>query len=157
MLIDYQDAYTSAMAERVEPLGYVLKRVQAALRRSMDQALGEHDLSMAQYAMLSNLDHAGPLTNAELARRSFVTPQTSIRIVLDLEAAGFVERRPDRSNRRLLNASLTAAGRAQLAVAEVAANEVEARMLDGFSETERERFRTLLERSASNLDGPVSR
>ena len=152
MLIVYQHAYTTAVGESAEPVGYVLKRAQAALRRSMDEALGDHDLTMAQYAVLRSLNQDGPLTNAALARRSFVTPQTSIRIVSDLEDAGYVVRHPDPQNSRRLNVTLTRAGSTRLASADGAVNDVERRMLNGFSATDRRHFRTLLERSTHNLE-----
>lgn len=151
MLTAYQDAYTFAMDRSREPVGYVLKRAQAALRLAMDEALHAHDLSMAQYALLTNLEHESALTNAELARRAFVTPQTTIRIVADLEAAGLVERTADPDNRRRLNTSLTPAGRTRLHAADSTVNDVEERMLHGFSAAEIDQFRTLLRQTASNL------
>jgi DNA-binding MarR family transcriptional regulator len=57
-------------------LGYLLKRAQAALHAGMAGALREHGATLAQYAVLTDLDEEPGLSNAGLARRSFVTPQT---------------------------------------------------------------------------------
>ena len=56
--------------------GYLLKRAQAALHAAMAAALHEHGATLAQYAVLTALDEEPGLSNAELARRAFVTPQT---------------------------------------------------------------------------------
>ena len=72
--------------------GYLVKRVQVALRSAMDRALLSEDLTTPQYGVLSALQKAPGLSNAELARRSFVTPQTMIRIVASLEDKGLVTR-----------------------------------------------------------------
>ena len=60
----------------------------------MDKALREVCMTTAQYAALSALEAAPGLSGAELARRSLVTPQTMNAILVNLEAAGLVVRRP---------------------------------------------------------------
>src|SRR5690349_14688618 len=108
-------------------VGHALKRVQAALRARMDEALSARDLTTPQYAVLSALEREPGLSNADLARRSFVTPQTMLKIVELLEAAGLVSRSAHPTHGRVLRAELTDEGRARVAAchAEVAA--VEAR------------------------------
>jgi hypothetical protein len=66
-------------------IGYLLKRVQFRLRSQMDKVLESKGLTTPQYAVLSFLEHEPGASSAELARRSFVTPQTMIRIVENLE------------------------------------------------------------------------
>jgi DNA-binding MarR family transcriptional regulator len=63
-----------AVVELDLPLAYLVKRTQSQLQ-TMDAALAAHDLTMAQYAVLSHLAREHELTNAELARRAFVTPR----------------------------------------------------------------------------------
>src|SRR5215210_8834606 len=75
-------------------VGYELKRVQHDLRLYMDAGLRELDVTTPQYAALSVLAEEPGISNAALARRSFVTPQTMNQIMLRLEAAGLVGRRP---------------------------------------------------------------
>ena len=75
-------------------IGYGLKRAQDALNRSMTATLSEVGLSVPQYAILYTLDQTPGISSAELARRSFVTPQTMNELVLDLEASGLVTREP---------------------------------------------------------------
>ena len=73
-------------------VGYELKRVQHALRQAMDEALRETGVTTPQYAAMSVLAEEPGLSNARLARRSFVTPQTMNQILARLEASGLVER-----------------------------------------------------------------
>jgi DNA-binding MarR family transcriptional regulator len=42
----------------------------------MAAALHEHNATVGQYALLTALDEEPGLSNADLARRAFVTPQT---------------------------------------------------------------------------------
>ena len=133
-------------------IGYLLKRTQAALRQAMDEALREQGLSMAQYAALSALTGDGDLTNAELARRCFVTPQTMIRIVANLDDDGWISRRQDPANaRRILNA-ITDDGRARIDESDAAVAAIDDRMLTGLSRTERAEFDSYLRRCLHNLE-----
>ncbi len=59
-------------------VGHMLKRAQAALRASMDEDLAAKDLNTPQFAALFALKQEPGLSNADLARRTFVTPQTMI-------------------------------------------------------------------------------
>ena len=68
----------------------MIKRAQQALRNAIDPALSDLELTTAQYAALYNLRRHPGASNAELARLSFVTPQTMVRIVSGLERAGLV-------------------------------------------------------------------
>jgi DNA-binding MarR family transcriptional regulator len=110
--------------------GYLLKHVQADLRTRMDAALGDVGLTASQYAALANLEEAPGLSNAELARRSFVTPQTMVRIVTALEQRGLVVRTPRPGNARILDAELTRAGRAAVLAGRDVVGTVEREMSD---------------------------
>jgi len=57
-------------------IGYELKRAQHALRLGMDEELRGLGVTTPQYAAMSVLAEEPGLSNAQLARRSSVTPQT---------------------------------------------------------------------------------
>lgn len=140
------------MASEEVQTGYLLKRTQAALRSAMDSALADEGLSMAQYAALAALSRDVELTNAELARCCFVTPQTMIRIVTALEECGWIDRRPDPSNaRRILN-TITATGRARVAGADAVVDAVDQRMVAGLSKEHLAAFRSALHDCLRNLE-----
>lgn len=134
-----------------EPTGYILKQLQQALRSAMDQALRAHDLTTPQYSALTALASVDRLSGAELARRSFVTPQTMNGILVNLETAGLVTRRPDPADARLLRAALTETGRAHLAAADRAVEAIERQMLGNLRPEEQPWFRDALRRCVTAL------
>src|SRR3954471_3186270 len=75
-----------------EHVGYRLKRSAAALRGAMDRALREHGLTVPQYSCLELLDHQPGLSNAELARGTFVTRQSMNVVLRNLQDAGLITR-----------------------------------------------------------------
>lgn len=104
-----------------ETLGYALKRAQQAMRLHMDRQLKEIGLSAPQYAVLASLEAEPGASNATLARRAFVTPQTMQAMLVKLEQAGLVERRPDADHGRIRRTLLTKDGQAVLSQAHRAA------------------------------------
>jgi DNA-binding MarR family transcriptional regulator len=118
----------AAPTERPEPrprLSYAIARLERALRREVAERLREHGLTVPQFTALSILSSRGELSNAQLARRCYVTPQSMSEVILALERDGLIRRAPDRANRRVLRTALTANGRATLAACDAAVNEVE--------------------------------
>lgn len=104
-------------------LGYALKRAQQALRGRLDTALRDIGLTTPQYSVLAGLEKSNGLSNAELARRAFVTPQTMQAIIVTLEKAGLIKREAHPDNGRILTTELTAEGRQAVRAAhEIAAN-----------------------------------
>jgi DNA-binding MarR family transcriptional regulator len=102
---------------------YMVGRVNQGIRREMRARLSECELSVAEYTTLSVLEARPELSNAQLARRALVTPQSMIEILGQLERRGLVQRAVDPDHGRILRATLTAKGHDVLAIAtpEVAA------------------------------------
>jgi hypothetical protein len=69
-------------------IGYSLKRLQQAVRTHMDAGLARHGLTAPRYAVLALLAAEPGMSNAELARRSFVTAPTMIRIMTSWRTKG---------------------------------------------------------------------
>lgn len=134
-------------------VGYQMKRAQHALRVEMDKALREVDMTTAQYAALSTLEAAPGLSGAELARRSFVTPQTMNAILANLEAAGLGVRRHHPEHGRVLQAYLTEMGEESVTRAHGLVEAVERRMLDRLSQDDRRRLLEALRGCADALGG----
>jgi DNA-binding MarR family transcriptional regulator len=135
------------------PIGYVIKELQAVLRARMDRALKTCGLTTPQYASLYSLERNPGISNAELARKCFVTPQTMIRIVANLEAAGLIARSPHPTHGRILHTTLTARGRKLFATCHESAMEIENQMLQPLSTQERKQLRELLRRCTQSLAG----
>ena len=115
---------------RVAPrVSYVIGRLDRALRREIGALVAPHGLSVPQYTALSILRDRTGLSNAQLARRSYVTPQSMNEVIASLEREGLVERSPAANHGRVLETAVTEAGLAVLARCDEAVNEMEGRML----------------------------
>jgi DNA-binding MarR family transcriptional regulator len=137
---------------RENEVGYLVKRVQLALRTGLDSTLASQDLTTAQYAVLYHLAHSPGASNAELARLSFVTPQTMIRLVRGLERKQFLVRRPSPHDPHTLEARLTKAGTRVLRIAQRQVDAVHDRMLGKLSRGECEQLTTWLTYLAERLE-----
>jgi DNA-binding MarR family transcriptional regulator len=123
---------------------YLIKRTQAALHAALAPALREHGVTIAQYAVLTVLDEEPGLSNADLARRAFLTPQTMNQTLRALEEKRWVNRRPHPGHGRILQAELTPGGRRALRACHEAADAIEKRMLAGLSRDDRQRLEAAL-------------
>jgi DNA-binding MarR family transcriptional regulator len=72
------------------------------------------DFPMAQMAILGRLDRFGPASISELAAYERVRPQSMAQTVRDVEAAGWITRRPDPDDGRRQILELTDAGLARV-------------------------------------------
>ncbi|HET7479570.1 MAG TPA: MarR family transcriptional regulator [Rubrobacteraceae bacterium] len=133
-------------------VGYQLKRAQHALRGGMDEVLREIGMTTAQYAALSALEAEAGLSGADLARRSFVTPQTMNQILTRLERDGMISRRAHPRHGRVLRTDLSKEGRRKLAEAHKLVEEVEAKMLKNFDDAEIRQLSDALRRCAESLE-----
>jgi DNA-binding MarR family transcriptional regulator len=135
--------------------GYLVKRVQQALRKRCDATLRPTGLTMAQYVVLRALADHPDASAAELARRCFVTRQSLQDVLGGLRSAGSIEGAdtPTRGRSRAL--ALTQAGRHRLDGADDAVKGVESVMLQGIPSSLRSRLADALTRCAQNLEaGP---
>jgi DNA-binding MarR family transcriptional regulator len=115
-------------------VGYLIKRAQMVLHEAMADALGSCHLTVTQFAVLVALDEEPGLSNADLARRAFVTPQSMHVVLKELGRVQFVMRRPHPQHRRVLQAELTERGRRTLKSAATAVDAVEQQMLRTLSD-----------------------
>ena len=142
---------------REPTLLYLVGRMDRVVRRAMGNVLTAHGLSVNQYATLSVLDRRSGLSNAQLARRALVSPQSMNEVLLTLEQRGLVGRRAHPDHGRILQARLTAKGRTLLARCDEEVHQVEARMVDSLSEDEQAALRGALISSIRALHGGLER
>ena len=114
-------------------VGYVLKQAAVALRNAMDQALRPLQLTVPQYSCLELLGQRPGLSNAELARGTFVTRQSMNVVLRGLEERSLVTRPAAAPRGRELPTELTAAGRERLEAASAAVRQVEHQMCRGLT------------------------
>jgi MarR family len=121
-------------------VGYLIKRAQMVLHDAMADALGSHHLTVTQFAVLTGLAEEPGLSNADLARRAFVTPQSMHAVLQELERLQLVMRHP-----RTLNA------------ANNSVNAVEEQMLSKLSDSARLRLASALSSCIQSLtDAPLA-
>ncbi|MFI6935526.1 MarR family winged helix-turn-helix transcriptional regulator [Streptomyces sp. NPDC050287] len=132
---------------------YLVKQLELAIRSFMDEALRPYGLTTFQYTALTVLQHRGELSSAQLARRSFVRPQTMHEIVRALEERGLIERAHAPGNRRIMGARLTQKGEELLAECAPAVQKLEDRLLLDMPEKQRSAFRQGLVDGLASLTG----
>jgi DNA-binding MarR family transcriptional regulator len=136
-------------------VSYLVGRLDRMLRRRLATALEPHGLTLPEYTALSVLRGRSGLSNAQLARRSLITPQATNEVLARLEARELVRRRADPSHGRIRPAELTPTGRRLLARADRAVDAVEREMLADLPATERQRLSQLLAATLQQLGGGI--
>jgi DNA-binding MarR family transcriptional regulator len=112
-------------------LSYVLGRLDRVLRRRLSNAVEGAGLTLPAYTALSVLRAQDGLSNAQLARRSLVTPQSMSEVLRLLVDLGYVRRLAEPGHGRVIRTELTDAGRAALDRCDASVDAVEEEMLVG--------------------------
>jgi DNA-binding MarR family transcriptional regulator len=132
----------------------VVKQVELAVKARLDELVKPVGITTMQYAALTVLRRRDGLSSAQLARNSFVTPQSMADTVTALERHGLIVRRRDPDNRRVLLLSLTDAGRSLLAGLDAEVEALEDRMADRLTQRQRRDLEDYLERCHAALSDP---
>lgn len=119
-------------------LSYLVGRLDRLLRRRLREALGDHGLTLPEYTALSVLRARGGLSNAQLARRSLITPQSMSEVLASLAGRGLILRKAAPDHGRVIRTELTRAGTAVLAACDLAVDELEREMLSALGEQDRD-------------------
>jgi DNA-binding MarR family transcriptional regulator len=131
---------------------YLVGRLDRLLRRRLGDALAPHGLTLAEYTALSVLRSRPGLSNAQLARRTLITPQSMNEVLAHLVDLGLVSRRPDPDHARVLRTQLTAAGKRTLAAANRTVAAIEREMLSGLTEAQATKFAAALASCIEQLE-----
>jgi DNA-binding MarR family transcriptional regulator len=132
---------------------YVIKQLELAVRSHLDDIVAAAGITALQYTALTVLDHHDGLSLAQLARNSFVTPQSVADLVANLERNGLVRRDRNPQNRRELIVSLTPPGRKLLTTHAHAVAALEATMTSGLTPEQVSVFRNSLDSCRVALGG----
>jgi len=136
-----------------DQLLYLVNRVARAMNRASDDIALEHGLTLPELMVLLVLGEDVGLSNAQLARRTFVTSQSAHQVVIGLGERGLIERLPHPINRRIRVTRLTDAGWEVLERARLKVGEVEQRALKRLDPQERRALRPALLHTAEALSG----
>lgn len=111
----------------------MVARLERAIRKAINDRVKPYGLTTLQYTTLSVLGTRGGLSNAQLARRAYMTPQSMSEVLDALERKGLVQRDVLPEHRRVYPATLTPRGHKTLAACNEAVAAVEHEMLAGLT------------------------
>lgn len=132
---------------------YLVSQVHFALRHRTEAALKKYAVTGIQYTVLSVLANRDGLSSADLSRRFYVTPQSMGQLLGGLEERGLLARKENSNNRRILQVSLTQAGRDLVKAGAKDIAEVETEAFSGLAAPELKHLRTMLSSLVGTLRG----
>lgn len=116
---------------------YLIGRIDHALNRRMLEVLAPLGLTVSQYTALSFLESQAQISNAQLAERTMISPQSANEMVKQMGEKGWVERAPDPFHGRVVRLSVTVSGMVVLQQAHAAVAALESAMLAGLTKPQR--------------------
>jgi DNA-binding MarR family transcriptional regulator len=140
---DPSDQSDSGVAAHAR-VSYVIARLDRAIRRQIADMVAPHGLTATQYTALSVLRMGKGLSNAQLARRSYVTPQSMIEMLGTLEGKGLIARSPAPDHGRILRTELTPKGRRLLSRCDESLDRIETEMTRELTPDELRAFEHML-------------
>ena len=127
---------------------YLLSRTSGRYNRAMERALKPLGLDQACWRVLVVLADDGVLSISEIAEAAVYKASTLSRIIGRMQAAGHLAVAPRASDNRVVDVSLTPAGRALYERSMAAASRVYRRACEALSEAEFEQLSHLLDKLA---------
>jgi DNA-binding MarR family transcriptional regulator len=130
---------------------YLVKQVQYKTFLRLEAALQPLGVTTTQFRILTTLSRGDKRSSAELSRMFGVKPQTMIKQIVNLESNGLIERNLAAGSKRVLEVSMTDAGRLALKACDKAATAVEAAIFSSFAPGELETYRALMEKVLAGM------
>jgi MarR family transcriptional regulator, organic hydroperoxide resistance regulator len=130
----------------------LMKRIFMQFRAMMDEKLRPYGATTAQVRLLLAIRSAPGSSGAHLARQCEVTPQTAQSLIQKAEKAGWITRRKDDINDRIVTASLTPSGEKLLNAADRFIRDIEAKIWKEVSPRTLGSLISVLDRCLQNLD-----
>ncbi len=131
--------------------GFILQDVARLMRRNFNRHVGELGLTQAQWQALAHISRREGLNQAKLAELIEVQPITVARLIDRMEASGWIERRPDPSDRRAVQLFLAPKAEPILDDMWKHGSNTRAHALAGVTEAERDVLFDILSRMRTNL------
>jgi DNA-binding MarR family transcriptional regulator len=134
-------------------LSYLVARLDRLIRSRLSAVLEPFDVSVPQYTVLSILERRADLSNAQLARRSYITAQAMHQVVNGLQARNLVERATSSRHGRIQPMRLTTEGATLLRRCDEAVEAAEQQLFDTLGSDDRQRMRALIEACIESAAG----
>ena len=132
-------------------LSYMIARVDRIISKLLNEALKPLEITLPQFTALSVLATKGNLSNAKLAQRSFIKPQSTNKILQDLSSNGWISKVSDPSHGRRILVNVTQNGLVKLKECQDVVQNIEKMMLQGVDINLAFLIRSNLEIMATNL------
>ncbi len=134
-------------------LNYTAYRLARALNRAAENTALAHDVTLPQLLILQVLGEGLPLSNAQVARRTFVSSQAAHVVSAELLERGLIERVPHPTNRRVRLVALSEQGWRVLHECEAEMMQREERLTDLLGADLGSSLAQVLDRAAQKLAG----
>lgn len=132
-------------------LGYLLRQAHAAVRLTMERTLADLGVTSPQFAVLTMLNAYPGLSGADVARLTFLTPQTVGVIIRNLERDGAIVMTPHPVHGRIQQWTLTPRGATLLKACRERVLELEKRLAIGLDKKAETTIRRWLAGIAADL------
>lgn len=134
------------------PFGRTFRRLDCAMRQSMDGALSSMDLTFSQGHIMGYLAHSEqPPCAKDIEDRFQLSHPTVSGLLSRLEKKEFIALRPDPEDRRRKLVYILPKGKQCNETMHAVIRDGEERLLTGFSKEEREQFQQYLLRALQNV------
>ena len=134
------------MTDQLPRTTYLIGRLDRTIRRALEGLIRDQAVTVLGYTALTVLAARPGLSNAQLARRSFMTPQGMNQALAVLTERGLVDRRPDALNRRVQRLELTPKGAEVVEICAERVERFEQQLLASLTVDERAELNSLLRR-----------
>ena len=134
------------MTDQLPRTTYLIGRLDRTIRRALEDLIRDQAVTVLGYTALTVLAARPGLSNAQLARRSFMTPQGMNQALAVLTERGLVDRRPDELNRRVQRLELTPKGTEVVEICAERVERFEQQLLAALTVHERAELNSLLRR-----------
>jgi DNA-binding MarR family transcriptional regulator len=135
----------------IRNIGFLFKDVSRLWVRFFEQRATQLGMTLTQAKVLVYLSRNEGSTQARLAELTDTDPMTLVRVIDRMEKDGWLERRPDPSDRRAYRLHLKRAADPVLAEIYRIGDKARGEALAGLSQDDRARLLDLLERIHANL------
>ncbi len=139
-------SHRAATARQQRMLSFLLSKTSFLAGRMAVEALTPLDARIYHFAVLAALEEFGPASQADLERRTGIDRSDMAAAVAELATQGYIDRAPDKTDRRRNVVTLTPAGREQLGRLDETLSRVQDELFAPLSPSERADLARLLTR-----------
>ena len=138
------------MGEKEHELVHLLHIVDRNFKRSIDKKVGSTGVYRSQHRLLMMLGRHPDCSQTELAEKMEVSPAAIAVSLKKLEKGGYISRQCHQQDNRVNEVVVTKKGEQAICESILCFQEIEAAVLEGFSEEEKARLCDFLQRMIRN-------